>query len=147
MDLAQILREYGRDAGIPDLRLGEDGSAELALEGGGSLILQHRPGERALYLRLPLGVREPDDDGLVRLYRRLLEANLLAQRTRGAVFAFDREESMVELQRRLPLARLQTTAELQARVRELLGTARELAGELGLDLDPRDPDATDAAEE
>src|SRR6476620_5809023 len=56
VDLAEILKEFGHGYGIAALGLDGEGRAELLLDGVVRLVIEHRPDEGAVYLRVPLAL-------------------------------------------------------------------------------------------
>jgi hypothetical protein len=132
VDLTEILKEFGHGHGIAVLELDSMGRAELLLDGAVRLVIEHRPDEGAVYLRVPLALQAATGTEQVRLYRRLLAANLSGEAWGGGVFSFDAEEELIELHRRLALDRDLDTLTFAAGVDGLYGAARHAAAELGL---------------
>jgi hypothetical protein len=83
------------------LALGRDHRCELLLDGAWRLIVDHRPSEDVLFLRVPIDLVPLTPVAQAALYRRLLEANLPGGRSGGAVFSLDGDEVRIELHRRL----------------------------------------------
>lgn len=140
MELSQILLEFGRGHGGIEPVLDGDGRCALVLDENVRLIVDHRPAAGAVYLRIPFELPEAQTGELLRLYRRLLEANLLGRETGGAVFSLDEGDELLELHRRLALGDHLTPRAFADAVDSLYGVARHFAGELGLHPPPEDDD-------
>ena len=131
MPFEQTLRELGEHYGLADLAPDEAGRCALLLDGRQRVEIEHRPERGVVYLRLPLGLPELEEAALGTTLRRLLEAGLLGEATRGAVVAID-EDDRLSLQRRVTLREPVGASELAAALEEVYGAARHLAAELGL---------------
>jgi hypothetical protein len=134
-----LVAELGRALGIAGLRLDDSGSCWLALSGGHVLRIRHREDLSALDLAIPLGLPVLDRDATAEVCRRLLELQLLGERTHGAAIALN-EDGEIEGQRRLHFREDLRAGDVLAVVAELNGVASHLASELGLSAVSSDED-------
>jgi hypothetical protein len=147
VDFTEILKDFGRAHGLERLTLDERGQCALELDRERRLIIDHRPGAAAVYLRVPLALPSLAESAQIELYRRLLAANLLGEETRGAVFAIDADEETIELHRRLLLREDLTTDDFTQCLGELYGAAEHFAAELALSFVLEDEPAPQAGDE
>jgi len=128
MHAADLVQDFARRAQLQQLRLNEQGTAELVVDGAMTLCLEHDTVEQALHVMLglgtlPAGGREP-------LMRAVLRHNLLGRGSGGGAWALDAQaDDELMLQRSLPLATTDGLA-LEHAVLAMIGAARALQAEL-----------------
>lgn len=127
-----ILMELGVRLGAGPLTW-EDDSCRLALDDHAVMVIDHRPTEATLWVRLPMALPEGDEAALDQLLEELLALGFAGERTGGASIAIDTEEERLEVCRRLPLAALDA-AGLERCIAQVHGIGKELVRSAGLRL-------------
>jgi hypothetical protein len=113
----QVLGEFGKQIGLDDLRLDDNGYAALAFDVVVNLEYDEEP-ERLLmsaYLGEPQGER-------LKTYELLLDANFCWQGTAGATLSLERETGGIVLFQALPARALERQA-LEAALETFVNTA------------------------
>lgn len=96
--IAQLIEELAADLGIPEMKLGEDGTCALQFDGTLTVYIAHLEAERNLTLFCYLG--QPEGDRAA-LFQRLLEANFFWSGAAGATLSLERESGGVVLMDRV----------------------------------------------